>query len=94
MSKVFTSVGDKFAVFFISLTRTLVPIVVGWVAAAFVAAGIEPNQELLESMSALLSAVFAGVYYVGIRSFETYISPKFGWLLGVAKAPVTYSDEQ
>ena len=94
MAKELTSVGDKLAVFFVSLTRTLVPIIVGWIAAAFVAVGIEPNQELLDSVSALLSAIFAGAYYVGVRAFETYISPKFGWLLGVAKAPVTYSDEQ
>ena len=94
MPKQINVVGEKFAVFFTSIVRTLVPIVVGWVAAFLVSVGIEPDAQLLDTLGAFLSALFAALYYIVARLLEMYVTPKFGWLLGSAKSPVTYSDEQ
>lgn len=72
---------------FDSIVRTVVPIVVGAVIGWAVAQGITLDPEFELSLTAAITAVFQGVYYIGVRLFETYVSPKFGWLLGLAKAP-------
>lgn len=73
---------------FDSLVRTFVPIIVGAVIAFFVARGIalDPEFELLLTTS--LTAAFTALYYTAARLLEIYVTPKFGWLLGLAKAPV------
>ncbi len=72
---------------FDSTVRTIVPIVVGAVIAFAVARGIALDPEFELSLTLALTALFQGIYYIGVRLFETYVSPKFGWLLGLAKAP-------
>lgn len=70
-----------------SIVRTVVPIVVGAVVTWAVTAGIELDDQLQTTLTVALTGLFTGVYYVIVRLFETYVSPKFGWLLGLARAP-------
>lgn len=70
-----------------SLVRTFTPIVVGAVLGWFATAGINLDSELEASLTLLVSGVFSGIYYVVARLLETYVTPKFGWLLGLAKTP-------
>lgn len=72
---------------FDSLVRTFVPIVVGAVIGAFVTAGIELDAGFEPALIVAVTAAFQGVYYLVVRLFEKYVSPKFGWLLGLAKTP-------
>lgn len=72
---------------FDSLVRTFTPIIVGTVLGWFVAAGITVDPEFEKAFTLLISAVLSGVYYVGVRLLETYVTPRFGWLLGLAKQP-------
>lgn len=76
--------------FWSSVVRTLVPIIVGAVIAFLVKAGIPTAGDFTETLTTLLTVGFSGLYYVLVRLFETYVSPKFGWLLGLAKK-VTYT---
>ncbi len=73
---------------FDSLVRTFVPIVVGAVIGWFVTAGIELDAGFEPALVIAVTAAFQGVYYLAVRLFEKYVSPKFGWLLGVAKTPI------
>ncbi|MDQ0726796.1 hypothetical protein [Microbacterium sp. W4I20] len=72
---------------FDSLVRTFVPIVVGAVIGGFVTAGIELDAGFEPALIVAVTAAFQGVYYLVVRLFEKYVSPKFGWLLGLAKTP-------
>ncbi|MDL5351112.1 hypothetical protein [Microbacterium sp. zg-YB36] len=71
-----------------SLVRTLIPIAVGAVLGGFTAAGIPVDPAFEPSLIAGLTAASSAVYYAIVRLLEVYVSPKFGWLLGLAKAPV------
>lgn len=73
---------------FDSIVRTFVPIIVGAVVGWFVTAGITLDPEFETALTLVVGAAFSGIYYVAVRVFETYVSPKFGWLLGLAKEPV------
>lgn len=73
---------------FDSLVRTLTPIVAGAVIGWFVTAGITLDPEFEPALIIAITAAFQGVYYIAVRLFEKYVSPKFGWLLGLAKPPV------
>ncbi len=70
-----------------SLVRTLVPIIVGAVLGWFVSNNIALDPEFELSLTVAITGAFQGVYYVAVRLFETYVSPRFGWLLGLAKTP-------
>lgn len=70
-----------------SLVRTFTPIIVGAVLGWFATAGIELDGEFSASLTLLVSGVLSGVYYIAVRLLETYVAPKFGWLLGLAKSP-------
>lgn len=72
---------------FDSIVRTIVPIVVGAVIAWAVTHGVSPDPEFETTLTVAVTAAFTGIYYIAVRLFETYVSPKFGWLLGLAKAP-------
>ena len=78
---------------FDSLVRTVVPIVVGSVLSWFTMAGIEVDAELKANLTVALTVGFTSVYYIGVRLLETYVAPKFGWLLGLAKSPVYVATE-
>lgn len=76
-----------------SIVRTIVPLIVGSVIAWFVGLGITLDPQVEPLLTALLTGVLTALYYVAVRLLETYVTPKFGWLLGLAKAPARYSAE-
>lgn len=69
--------------FLVSIKRTLVPIVVGAVAASFLGEYVD-----IASLERVLSGVISAVYYLVIRFLETKV-PSAGVLLG-SKAQPTY----
>ena len=73
---------------FDSLVRTFVPIVVGAVLAFFVTRGITLDPDFEVALTTTITAGLSFAWYALVRVFEVYVSPKFGWLLGLAKAPV------
>jgi len=76
-----------------SLVRTFTPIIVGAVLGWFTTAGVELDGEFSAALTLLVSGVLSGVYYIAVRLLETYVAPKFGWLLGLAKTP-EYKDAE
>lgn len=75
--------------YFTSLVRTYVPLIVGAVISWLALHGIKPSITAAQ-MSVLyttLTAAVTALYYTIVRLFEHYVSPKFGWLLGLAKTP-------
>jgi hypothetical protein len=70
-----------------SLVRTYVPWLVGAAVGWLVSLGIPLDPELETSLTFALMGAASALYYIGVRLFELYVSPKFGWLLGLAKAP-------
>lgn len=70
-----------------SLVRTYVPyivtVIVGWLATL----GVPLDGELAPALTAALFLGAGSIYYLIVRLLETYVSPKFGWLLGLAKTP-------
>lgn len=73
--------------FIIAVIRTLIPIVVGWVVALLVSAGIHIDTDLAAGLIVSLSTLVASLYYIGVAWLERKW-PWFGWLLGVARNPV------
>lgn len=86
--------SETFLALWASVARTIVPIVVGAVLGWFTAANIPVDPEFEGMLTTLLTALLTTAYYVAVRLFETYISPKLGWLLGYAKSPDSYSEDQ
>lgn len=66
----------------VSLKRTLIPIIVGAVAATFLAGYVDPD-----ALEKVLSGVISAVYYTVIRLVETKF-PGAGVLLGSKTQPV------
>lgn len=79
---------------FDSLVRTLVPLIVANIVGALTGFGLDLDPEFQGSLTAVLTAIFAGVYYIAVRLLETYVTPKFGWLLGLARTPVYVKTEE
>lgn len=75
-----------------SIVRTLVPLIGGGIITWLVSLGINLDDQLSTALTVFLYAVFSSAYYIVVRVFETYVSPKLGWLLGLAKAPQAYTD--
>lgn len=73
------SIKDYFA----SVVRTFVPVVVGLVAGALVAAGIDVDETALELT---ISGVLIGAYYALVRLLEAKV-PALGVLLGWKAQP-------
>lgn len=63
-----------------SLIRTVTPVVVGWLIALL------PSLDSAAT-GAFVSSLLAALYYALVRVLEDRVSPKFGWLLGLAKTP-------
>lgn len=83
--------SDAVKTLWASFVRTIVPIVVGAVVAWLVKQGIPVDEEFSAAISAVLFAVFSSVYYIVARLLETYVTPKLGVLLGLPKAPESYT---
>lgn len=73
-----------------SIVRTLVPIAVGYAAAALLRFGIGLDEAALAGLTEFLGGLFAAVYYVLVRAVEQRW-PKIGVLLGWASTPDSYS---
>ena len=76
-----------------SIVRTFTPIIVGSVVGWFVTRGVPLDGEFSGLLTLVVSGILSAVYYVAVRLLETYVTPKFGWLLGLAKTPVAYTPE-
>lgn len=70
-----------------SVIRTVVPTIVGSITGFLAARGINVDEGTKAQLTAVLSTIFTGVYYVVARYLETKF-PKLGWLLGSPKQPV------
>jgi len=71
-----------------SIVRTVVPLIVGWLLAQSVVAQAGVTEE---QATTAVTAVVQALYYVVARLLEHYVSPRFGWLLGLARRP-TYDN--
>jgi hypothetical protein len=72
-----------------SYARTIVPYVVGLIVVLAARHGLHVGVQGI----AILTVVVGAVYFMIARLLERYVSPKFGWLLGLAQAP-TYNAPQ
>lgn len=79
--------------FWASIVRTAVPIVVGAVLGWLTAANVALDPEFEGTLTVVITSAFTLGYYVVVRLFERFVSPKLGWLLGLAKQPVEYKPE-
>lgn len=86
--------SNKLQLVWLSIIRTYVPLIVGGVFGFFASQGITVDPEFEEAFTGVLMLVGSGLYYLVARLFETYVSPKLGWLLGSAKSPDNYSKDQ
>lgn len=78
---------------FNSVVRTLVPMVVGGVMSFLATYNLPVPEGTEAALTTGLMAVFSIAWYLLSRLLETYVTPKFGWLLGSDKSPDSYSDE-
>jgi hypothetical protein len=67
-----------------SLVRTGTPFLVGLLGSWLTRQGLDVNDDFL---SALLVGAYGYGYYFVVRFLEVYASPKWGYILGIAKAP-------
>ena len=70
-----------------SLVRTFVPWIVGAIIGWLVSTGVVLDPAVEGSLTVAVTGVATGLYYLVARLLEVYVSPRFGWLLGLAKAP-------
>ena len=86
--------SEAFLALWASIVRTIVPVVVGFFLQLSVTWNLPMDPEFEGTLTALLTLLLTTAYYVAVRLFETYISPKLGWLLGYAKSPDSYSADK
>jgi hypothetical protein len=73
---------------FDSVVRTMTPIIVGAVLGWVTTLGIDPDPGFAPALTLVVGGAFAVLWHIGVRLLETYVSPRFGWLIGLAKQPV------
>jgi hypothetical protein len=76
--------GTKSQDLSLSIRRTLVPILAGYILAWGARVGLDIPAETL---TGILEAVLMGVYYTAVRILEKRY-PHLGFLLGAARQPV------
>lgn len=76
-----------------SIVRTIVPVIVGSILGWVVSLGIVVDPQFEVLLGTALTGIFTAIYYVAVRLLETYVTPKLGWLLGLAKTPAVYTVE-
>lgn len=69
---------------YVSLVRTILPILVGWVGALLAQWGFHIENAVI---SADLAGLFSIGYYTLFRALEAHAHPGWGWLLGMARPP-------
>lgn len=74
----------------VSFLRTIVPAIVGAVVGYLVSLGLEVDPEFQGALTAVLFALFTGLYYLIIRVIEMKF-PNIGILLGFNRSPDSYS---
>lgn len=79
-----------------SVVRTVVPLIVGWALSLPIAPAVLDLLQVTtgdaeRSLTAAVTAVVAGLYYLAIRLFEVHGRPRLGWLLGWAAQPTDYA---
>lgn len=72
---------------FIGLARTAAPILAGFVLTFLTGLGLNVEDELGGQITLVIFGLLAYGYYIAATLLERYVSPKFGWLLLIAKAP-------
>lgn len=79
--------------FWASIVRTAVPIVVGGVLGLLASANITLDPEFEGALTVVITSAFTLGYYVVVRLFERFVSPKLGWLIGLAQQPTSYTPD-
>ncbi|GAA2084401.1 hypothetical protein GCM10009759_03400 [Kitasatospora saccharophila] len=69
---------------YVSLLRTGVPALVGWLVAVAARYGLNIDPGALDGV---LAPTVGFGYYAVFRLAEHLVSPRWGWLLGYAKPP-------
>jgi len=69
---------------FASITRTVVPAIVGLIVAALLKVGLQVDDTLVTD---LVTVTVTGLYYGAVRWLEVNVSPKLGWFIGAPGAP-------
>lgn len=72
--------------FAVSLIRTWTPMVAGAILGFLTSAGVQLDAQAAAALTAFLTALFGGLYYLVVRLYEKRY-PKAGALLGVAAKP-------
>jgi hypothetical protein len=80
-----THVSDARYTLLLSLWRTFIPYLVGFICAAAARWGLHLDEQ---SVEAGLVLVFGTVYYAASRWLEQNKGKRWGWLLGYAKQPL------
>ncbi|MFJ4668884.1 hypothetical protein [Kitasatospora purpeofusca] len=70
---------------YLSLLRTAVPALVGWLVALAARYGLDLDPAAL---AGVVVPVASFAYYAVFRLAEVYLSPGWGWLLGYARPPL------
>ncbi|MGY0466329.1 hypothetical protein ACW14Y_39605 [Kitasatospora sp. cg17-2] len=70
---------------YLSLLRTAVPALVGWLVALAARYGLDLDPAAL---AGVVAPVASFVYYAVFRFAEVHVSPAWGWLLGYARPPL------
>lgn len=72
-----------------SIIRTFVPVLVGQLMTWAAVQGIvDINGQISGLLISFFTLAFTTVYYALARCLETFVSKKFGWLLGKPSIPV------
>lgn len=77
----------------LSLIRTYVPILIGGLVAWLLTIGVDLDAEAQAGLIVALTGVLQAVYYTAVRLLEQRF-PGVGVLLGSAKTPDSYSNDQ
>lgn len=73
-----------------SIVRTLVPVIVGQIAAYLATIGIILPEDVMAAVTVILGFAFTTIWYLAVRFLEQKF-PKLGILLGWAAVPESYT---
>lgn len=71
-----------------SIIRTLTPVIVGAILGWLASINLPVDDGLEPALIIAITGAFQALYYIAVRLVETYVTPKFGWLLGLKKEPL------
>lgn len=76
-----------------SIVRTLTPLIVGYVITWVTGLGVAVDDQFGPLLTVVVAGAISGLYYIVVRILETYVAPRIGWLLGLAKSPTSYTPD-